>query len=71
VLSALDVPELVRALRTQRKGLVETDRQYGFVFDALRDEIREGLRIERRLMPRGVALSALAGGGAPAVTAAQ
>lgn len=70
VAAALDVAELVRALRAQRKGLVETAKQYAFIHAALADEIREGLRIERRLLPRGfsaaVAAAARHAAGAPA-----
>lgn len=52
VIQALDVEALVRCLRAQRKGLVETADQYRFVYAGLADEIKEGLRIERRLLPR-------------------
>lgn len=65
---AIDVAELVRSLREQRKGLVETARQYVFIHAALADEVREGLRVERRLMPRGVAMGVL-GRAAPAAAA--
>ncbi|KAI8476459.1 MAG: protein-tyrosine phosphatase-like protein [Monoraphidium minutum] len=66
VAAAIDVPELVRSLRAQRAGLVETPRQYAFIHAALADEVRDGLRVERRLLPRGFharAAAATEGGG--------
>lgn len=76
VRDALDIPALVRSLRAQRKGLVETAKQYAFIYDCVTDEVKEGLRIEQRLMPRGIMLGLGAGAAAapaaapPAVRAA-
>ncbi|GBF89121.1 hypothetical protein Rsub_01838 [Raphidocelis subcapitata] len=70
VTEALDVEALVRSLRAQRKGLVETAAQYRFVYTAIADEIKDGLRIERRLLPRGASTGAFAAA-EPAAAAAR
>lgn len=63
--AALDVKQLVRALRAQRPGLVETPQQFAFVHAAAEEELKAALRAERRLMPRAAAAAVAAAAEAP------
>ena len=60
---AMDIAELVRALRKQRRGMVQTGDQYSFIFHAVMDEM-EVYEQEYRELLEGTGEGMPGGGGA-------
>jgi hypothetical protein len=50
VADAVDVPALVLALRRQRRGMVQTGAQYGFVYHALVDDLKDGISAGQEML---------------------